>query len=148
MAISTNMNLLALANVDPYVLAENEEYMNEVQLAHFKVILEAWKQQILDESTKTISQMQTDNTNFPDPVDRASQEEELNLLLRSRDRERKLLKRINKTLAIIGSEDGEFGFCEDCGSDIGIRRLEARPIADLCVDCKTIAEDLEKHNLK
>ncbi len=140
------MNLLALANVKSYNPKDNEEYMNNAQLEHFRVILTVWKKQILEESTKTVLQMQTDISNFPDPIDRASQEEELNLILRNRDRERRLLNRINTTL--VNLDEGEFGYCKSCGDEIGIKRLEARPIAELCLNCKMIAEHKEKHMFK
>ena len=86
--------------------------------------------------------MQDEAANFPDPVDRAAQEEEFSLELRTRDRERKLIKKIEKTLQLI--EDDDFGFCDSCGIEIGIRRLEARPTADLCIECKTLQEIKER----
>ena len=86
--------------------------------------------------------MQEDVTNFADPADRATQEEEFSLELRNRDRERKLLKKIEQTLHKIS--DGDYGYCETCGVEIGLKRLEARPTADLCIDCKTLAEIREK----
>ncbi|WP_374789063.1 RNA polymerase-binding protein DksA, partial [Brucella oryzae] len=141
-APKTSLSLLSLAGVEPYVEKKNEEYMNENQLAHFKKILHAWRNQIVDEAGKTVAQMQDEAANFPDPADRATQEEEFSLVLRSRDRERKLLKKIDHTLAKI--ETGDFGYCDTCGVEIGIRRLEARPTADLCIDCKTLAEIREK----
>ncbi len=128
--------------VEPYQEKPGEEYMNEAQLAHFKRILEAWRNQLRDEVDRTVSHMQDEAANFPDPVDRAAQEEEFSLELRNRDRERKLIKKIEKTLKKV--EDEDFGFCESCGVEIGIRRLEARPTADLCIDCKTLAEIREK----
>ncbi|MBE2895548.1 RNA polymerase-binding protein DksA [Pasteurellaceae bacterium HPA106] len=145
-APKTSLSLLSLAGVEPYVEKKNEEYMNENQLAHFKKILHAWRDQIVDEAGKTVAQMQDEAANFPDPADRATQEEEFSLVLRSRDRERKLLKKIDHTLAKI--ESGDFGYCDTCGVEIGIRRLEARPTADLCIDCKTLAEIREKQTSK
>ncbi|MBE2897748.1 RNA polymerase-binding protein DksA [Pasteurellaceae bacterium TAE3-ERU1] len=145
-APKTSLSLLSLAGVEPYVEKKNEEYMNENQLAHFKKILHAWRNQIVDEAGKTVAQMQDEAANFPDPADRATQEEEFSLVLRSRDRERKLLKKIDHTLAKI--ETGDFGYCDTCGVEIGIRRLEARPTADLCIDCKTLAEIREKQTSK
>ncbi|MCL1035901.1 RNA polymerase-binding protein DksA [Shewanella corallii] len=136
------LGVLAIAGVDPYQEKPGEEYMNELQLAHFKKILEAWRNQLREEVDRTVNHMQDEAANFPDPVDRAAQEEEFSLELRARDRERKLIKKIEKTLQNI--EDDDFGFCDSCGIEIGIRRLEARPTADLCIDCKTLAEIKEK----
>lgn len=116
--------------------------MNEVQKTHFRKILEAWRNQLREEVDRTVDHMKDEAANFPDPVDRAAQEEEFALELRARDRERKLIKKIEKTLVKL--EDDDFGYCEHCGIEIGIRRLEARPTAELCVDCKTLAEIKEK----
>ncbi|TEA27133.1 RNA polymerase-binding protein DksA [Candidatus Schmidhempelia bombi] len=131
-----------MAGLKPYQEQKGEEYMNPAQLNHFKLILQAWLEQLRDEMNKTVSHMQDEAANFPDPADRATQEEEFSLELRTRDRERKLIKKIEKTLKKI--EEDDFGFCESCGIEIGIRRLEARPTADLCIDCKTVAELREK----
>ncbi|MGI2258800.1 RNA polymerase-binding protein DksA [Shewanella sp. GXUN23E] len=136
------LGVLAIAGVDPYQEKPGEEYMNSQQMAHFKTILEAWRNQLREEVDRTVNHMQDEAANFPDPVDRAAQEEEFSLELRARDRERKLIKKIEKTLQKI--EDDDFGFCDSCGIEIGIRRLEARPTADLCIDCKTLAEIKEK----
>ena len=110
---TSSLSILAIAGVEPYQEKPGEEYMNEAQLAHFKRILEAWRNQLRDEVDRTVSHMQDEAANFPDPVDRAAQDE-------------------------------DFGYCESCGVEIGIRRLEARPTADLCIDCKTLAEIREK----
>lgn len=139
---NSSLGVLAIAGVEPYQEKPGEEYMNEAQRAHFKLILNAWRQQLRHEVDRTKTHMADEAANFPDPVDRAAQEEEFSLELRARDRERKLIKKIEKTLKKI--EDDEFGFCEHCGVEIGIRRLEARPTADLCIDCKTLAEIKEK----
>ncbi|GIU03992.1 RNA polymerase-binding transcription factor DksA [Shewanella sp. c952] len=136
------LGVLAIAGVEPYQEKPGEEYMNEEQSAHFKIILEAWRNQLREEVDRTLNHMQDEAANFPDPVDRAAQEEEFSLELRARDRERKLIKKIEKTLQKIEEED--FGFCDSCGIEIGIRRLEARPTADQCIDCKTLAEIKEK----
>ncbi len=136
------LGILALAGVEPYQEQPNEEYMNAKQLEHFKKILEAWRTQLREEVDRTVTHMQDEAANFPDPVDRAAQEEEFSLELRTRDRERKLIKKIEKTLQLI--EDDDFGFCDSCGIEIGIRRLEARPTADLCIECKTLAEIKER----
>ena len=139
---TSSLSILAIAGLEPYKEKPGEEYMNEAQRTHFKLILEAWRGQLRDEVDRTVSHMQDEAANFPDPADRATQEEELSLELRNRDRERKLIKKIDKTLQKIAEDD--FGFCESCGVEIGIRRLEARPTADLCIDCKTLAEIREK----
>ena len=138
----SSLSLLALAGVKPYQEKVGEEYMNEAQRLHFKKILEAWRKQIIEETSRTVTHMQDEAANFPDPADRATQEEEFGLELRARDRERKLMKKIESTLKKLETED--FGYCDSCGVEIGIRRLEARPTADLCIDCKTLAEVLEK----
>ncbi|HDR1303015.1 TPA: RNA polymerase-binding protein DksA [Pasteurella multocida] len=138
----SSLSILALAGVEPYKEKVGEEYMNEAQLLHFKKILQAWRDQIVEEATRTVAHMQDETSNFPDPADRATQEEEFSLELRTRDRERKLLKKIENTLKKL--ETGDFGYCDSCGIEIGIRRLEARPTADLCIDCKTLAEIREK----
>ena len=121
---AANASSVTLHGLAPYVEKKNEEYMNEQQREHFKQILK-------DEAA-----------NFPDPADRATQEEEFSLELRTRDRERKLIKKIDKTLLRV--EEDDYGFCDQCGVDIGIRRLEARPTANLCVDCKTLDEIKER----
>ena len=126
----------------PYVAKKGEEYMNAKQLKHFREILESLKGELADDIERTVQTMQDEATVFADPNDRASQESDIALELRNRDRERKLIKKIDKTLQLI--KDEEYGWCESCGVEIGIRRLEARPTADLCVDCKTLAEIKEK----
>ena len=131
-----------LHGVAPYVISKGEEYMNEKQQEHFKLILKAWRTELMEEVDRTVSHMKDEAANFPDPSDRATQEEEFSLELRTRDRERKLIKKIDKTLIRI--EEDDYGFCDQCGIDIGIRRLEARPTAELCVDCKTLDEIREK----
>ncbi|WP_301098697.1 RNA polymerase-binding protein DksA [Otariodibacter sp.] len=141
--LNTNsLSLLAFAGVTPYQLGKDEEYMNDAQIEHFRKILKAWHAQIIDEAERTKIQMQDDITNFADPSDRATQEEEFSLELRNRDRERRLLKKIEQTLVKLDS--GDYGYCDACGIEIGLKRLEARPTADLCIDCKTLAEIREK----
>lgn len=137
-----SMGPLAIAGVKPYQEKLGEEYMNEAQREHFRKILTAWRDQLRSEVDRTVGHMKSEASNFPDPVDRASQEEEFALELRARDRERKLIKKIEKTLQKL--DDDEFGYCDNCGVEIGIKRLEARPTADLCVDCKALAEIKEK----
>ena len=127
---------------EPYVEQEGEEYMSEKQLKHFETILKNWKSELMNEVDRTVHHMQDDAANFPDPNDRATQESEFSLELRTRDRERRLIKKIDESLKAI--ESGDYGFCESCGIDIGIRRLEARPTATLCIDCKTLDEIREK----
>ncbi|MGM0480895.1 MAG: RNA polymerase-binding protein DksA [Pseudomonadota bacterium] len=134
--------ILAVAGLEPYQQKPDEEYMSDQQLVHFRKILEEWRRQLRQEVDRTVHHMKDEAANFPDPVDRAAQEEEFSIELRTRDRERKLIKKIEKTLQKI--EEDDFGFCNSCGIEIGIRRLEARPTADLCVDCKTLAEIKEK----
>lgn len=131
-----------LKHFEPYDIKKGEEYMNDDQKDHFRHILNSWKQELMEEVDSTISHLQEDASNFADPSDRASQEEEFSLELRTRDRERKLTKKINDTLELIDHDD--YGYCESCGIEIGIRRLEARPTATLCIDCKTLAEIKEK----
>lgn len=137
-----NTNSVSLHGLLPYVEKKNEEYMNEKQREHFKNILKAWRLELMEEVDRTVSHMKDEAANFPDPADRATQEEEFSLELRTRDRERKLIKKIDKTL--IRVEEDDYGFCDQCGIEVGIRRLEARPTADLCVDCKTLDEIKEK----
>lgn len=129
-------------NYTPYQEKEGEEYMNEAQTKHFENILEAWKSELMSEVDRTVHHMQDDAASFPDPNDRATQESEFSLELRTRDRERKLIKKIDESLTNLQNED--FGYCESCGVEIGIRRLEARPTAVLCIDCKTLDEIREK----
>lgn len=136
------LGILAIAGVEPYQEKAGEEYMGPARVEHFTKILEAWRNQLREEVARTVNHMKDEAANFPDPVDRAAQEEEFSLELRNRDRERRLIKKIEKTLTKI--EEEEFGFCDSCGIEIGIRRLEARPTADLCIDCKTLAEIKEK----
>jgi DnaK suppressor protein len=117
-------------------------YMDEKQLAHFSELLAQWKQQLMEEVDRTVDHMKDDATNFPDPNDRATQEEEFSLELRTRDRERKLIKKINEAQRRI--DDEEYGYCESCGVEIGVARLEARLTAELCIDCKTLEEIRER----
>lgn len=128
--------------IAPYQAAEGEEYMNEAQEAHFHRLLLAWRQELMEEVDRTMGHMKDGATQFPDPNDRASQEEEFSLELRARDRERKLIRKIDQALESLQHHD--YGFCENCGVEIGIRRLEARPTATLCIDCKTLEEDRER----
>jgi DnaK suppressor protein len=138
----TRSRIEALDEIAPYQEQPGEEYMSPGQVAHFRKILHAWKRELMEEVDRTVHHMQDDAANFPDPTDRATQESEFTLELRTRDRERKLIKKIDEALVRINR--GEYGFCESCGADIGVRRLEARPTATLCIDCKTLDEIREK----
>ncbi len=133
----------AFGDIPPYVEKKGEEYMNDDQSDHFRAILNAWKKELMEEVDRTVHHMQDEAANFPDPSDRATQESEFTMELRARDRERKLIKKIDESLTNVDS--GDYGFCEQCGVEIGIRRLEARPTASLCIDCKTLDEIKEKH---
>lgn len=126
----------------PYQAKTGEEYMCAAQVAHFAGILSSWKKELMEEVDRTVHHMQDESGSLPDPNDRATQEEEFSIELRARDRERKLIRKIDSTLKSIN--DGDYGYCEECGVEIGIRRLEARPTATLCIDCKTLAEIKEK----
>ena len=130
------------AGFAPYHADDQEEYMNDRQKAHFRAILLAWKQEMMEEGRRTVNSMQDEVLNLPDPNDRASQEEEFSISLRARDRERKLLHKIDKSLGRLAGDD--YGYCEACGVEIGLRRLEARPTAELCIDCKHLEEQKER----
>ena len=123
-----------------------EEYMNPRQLAHFRKILDDQKRELSQDIDRTVHTMQDEATIFADPNDRATQESDMSLELRNRDRERKLIKKIDETIALIDA--GEYGYCEKCGVEIGLKRLEARPTATLCIDCKTLDELREKQVAK
>lgn len=139
---ATSAASTAFKNFEPYKLKKGEEYMNDKQKEHFRGILQQWKSELMEEVDRTVSHMKDEAANFPDPADRATQEEEFSLELRARDRERKLIKKIDSTLDLIDSND--YGYCEACGVEIGIKRLEARPTATKCIDCKTLDEIKEK----
>lgn len=128
--------------IKPYVEKKGEKYMGKKQQAHFRAVLEAWKNELRSEITKTVHELRGEHENHPDPNDRASQETDMSLELRSRDREGKLIKKIEEAINRVDS--GDYGYCESCGVEIGVQRLEARPTADLCIDCKTLAEIREK----
>ena len=123
-----------------------EEYMNPRQLAHFRNILDTQKRELSQDIDRTVHTMQDEATIFADPNDRASQESDMSLELRNRDRERKLIKKIDETIARIDAS--EYGYCDSCGIEIGLKRLEARPTATLCIDCKTLDELREKQVAK
>lgn len=130
------------SKIAPYKPKKKEKYMSAAMKKHFIAVLLLWKEHLKDEMKKTFDHLKTKGETYADPVDRASQEEEFAFELRTRDRERKLIRKIDKTLIRI--EDDDYGFCDQCGIDIGIRRLEARPTAELCVDCKTLDEIRER----
>ena len=145
MATVTTMirkSALPVDGIEPYIEKEGEEYMNEAQKQHFFDILTAWKQVLIKGVNQTVDHMKEDAAHYADPADRATQEEEFALELRNRDRERKLVRKIEKTLSFLKSED--FGYCEACGIEIGLQRLEVRPTAELCIDCKTTQEIKER----
>ena len=131
---------------EPYKAKKGEEYMNAKQLGHFRKMLEAWKAELSQDIDSTLHSMQDEQTVFADPNDRATQESDMALELRNRDRERKLIKKISETIAKIDS--GDYGYCEACGIEIGLDRLQARPTASLCIDCKTLEEIRERQVAK
>ena len=128
--------------ISPYQPKRGEEYMSDEQLGHFREILNAWKRELMYEVDRTVHHMQDEAANFPDPNDRATQESEFGLELRTRDRERKLLRKIDSALARI--DDGSYGFCEETGEEIGLKRLEARPVATLCLEAQERRELAER----
>jgi DnaK suppressor protein len=130
----------------PYAPKKGEAYMSERQRAHFREMLGALREELSADIERTVHQMQDDQTVFADPNDRASQESDMALELRNRDRERKLIKKIDETMGRIDGED--YGYCESCGAEIGLKRLEARPTATLCIDCKTLDEMRERQVAK
>ena len=129
-------------NVKPYVVRKDEEYMSKEQLDHFRRILASWKQDLMQEVDRTMLHMKDEAANFPDPNDRATQESEFSLELRTRDRERKLIRKIDEALKRI--EDGSYGYCLETGEPIGVKRLEARPVATLSVEAQERRERREK----
>lgn len=138
----SSLSILSIAGVEPYKEKKQEKYMNKQQLIHFRKILNAWYNQIKNELGLTLKTIKDAAINFPDPIDRANQEEEFSFELRNRDRQLKLIKKIENTLKKI--KENRFGYCDTCGIEIGLKRLEASPTADLCIDCKTLAEIREK----
>jgi DnaK suppressor protein len=130
----------------PYKPRKGEAYMSTGQQNHFKKILSRLKDELSEDIDRTVHTMQDEATVFADPNDRASQESDISLELRSRDRERKLIRKIDETIAKIDA--GEYGYCESCGIEIGLKRLEARPTATLCIDCKTLDEMRERQVAK
>jgi DnaK suppressor protein len=129
-------------NVTPYIAKRGEAYMNGVQLDHFRNILNGWKRDLMEEVDRTVSHMKDEAANFPDPNDRATQEEEFSLELRTRDRERKLIRKIDEALKRV--EDGSYGYCLETGEEIGVKRLEARPVATLTIEAQERRERRER----
>jgi DnaK suppressor protein len=129
-------------NVTPYIAKRGEQYMNKEQLEHFRNILNSWKRDLMEEVDRTVSHMKDEAANFPDPNDRATQEEEFSLELRTRDRERKLIRKIDEALKRV--EDGSYGYCLETGEEIGVKRLEARPVATLTIEAQERRERRER----
>ena len=142
----TPKNSGGLKKFNSYKPKANESYMNKSQIKHFVKILNDWKLELSSDIDRTVSHMQDELTAYADPNDRASQESDMALELRNRDRERKLIKKIDGTLLNI--ENDEYGYCNVCGEEIGLNRLLARPTATLCIDCKTLDEIREKQMAK
>jgi DnaK suppressor protein len=140
---TSSLNLLAgPRNVKPYIPRRGEQYMGKEQLDHFRNILNTWKRDLMQEVDRTVLHMKDEAANFPDPNDRATQESEFSLELRTRDRERKLIRKIEEAIKRI--DDGSYGYCVETGEEIGIKRLEARPVATLCVEAQERRERREK----
>ena len=138
----TSNDNLTLHGFEPYKEKKGEEYMGEEQLQHFKNLLTAWKTELMEEVDRTVSHMQDEASNFPDPADRASQEEEFSLELRTRDRQRKLVSKIDAALRRI--DEGEYGYCEVTGEPISLKRLDARPIATMSLEAQERHERRER----
>lgn len=130
------------SKIAPYKAKKNEKYMSAAMKRHFTAVLLNWKEHLKEEMRKTFDHLKSKDESYADPIDRASQEEEFAFELRTRDRETKLTRKINFSLEKIKYD--EFGWCEDCGVEIGVKRLEARPTATLCIDCKSLDEIKEK----
>jgi DnaK suppressor protein len=141
-AIEAGSLLAGPRNVTPYIAKRGEAYMNAVQLEHFRNILNGWKRDLMEEVDRTVSHMKDEAANFPDPNDRATQEEEFSLELRTRDRERKLIRKIDEALKRV--EDGTYGYCLETGEEIGVKRLEARPVATLTIEAQERRERRER----
>lgn len=136
------MSLIKTLNIKEYVGKDNEDYMCDNQLTHFKNLLKSWKSQLISAAENTVNFLQRDSSKQSDSTDNATKEEELQERLRKQSRDSKLINRIQKCIQTI--DDKSYGFCDSCGEEIGIKRLEARPVAKECIDCKTLAEEKEK----
>jgi DnaK suppressor protein len=141
-ALEAGSLLAGPRNVTPYIAKRGEAYMNKEQLEHFRNILNTWKRDLMEEVDRTVSHMKDEAANFPDPNDRATQEEEFSLELRTRDRERKLIRKIDEALKRV--EDGSYGYCLETGEEIGVKRLEARPVATLTIEAQERRERRER----
>ncbi len=137
-----NSLLAGPRNVKPYAAKRGERYMNKEQLDHFRTILQTWKRDLMEEVDRTVTHMKDEAANFPDPNDRATQEEEFSLELRTRDRERKLIRKIDEALK--RTDDGSYGYCLETGEEIGVKRLEARPVATLSIEAQERRERRER----
>ena len=135
-------SLLEQFGMKPYKKKAREKYMSKPQLKHFKKLLLAWKEQLEIEAEETVKHLKTGSNNLADPNDRATQESEFGLELRTRDRERKLLRKIQVSLVKI--DEGTFGYCEETGEEIGLKRLEARPVATYTLEAQERREITEK----
>ena len=140
------MSVLSLKPSAPYQVKEGETYMNPQQRDHFRQVLNAIKAGLGEDIDRSVHTMQEEATVFADPNDRATQESNISLELRNRDRERKLIKKIDEMLGKINAD--EYGYCDNCGIEIGLGRLEARPTATQCIDCKSLDEIREKQMAK
>ena len=145
MSVETKRPRNDIHGIKPYRPKRGEKYMNEAQQGHIRTILTAWRDELIDATDRTDHTMQDETVNLPDPNDRATQETDRTMELRTRDRERKLIKKIEESRGTINL--GEYGYCEICGVEIGIKRLEARPTATLCIDCKALDEIREKQHI-
>ena len=143
-AISKKVTTIAnnKSKIAPYKAKKNEKYMSVAMKRHFVAVLLLWKEHLKDEMQKTFDHLRTKGETYADPMDRASQEEEFAFELRTRDRERKLINKIGVSIEQLKQDD--YGWCESCGDEIGIKRLEARPTATHCIHCKTLDEIKEK----
>ncbi len=141
-AIEPGSLLAGPRNVQPYIAKRGEQYMSKEQSEHFRQILQSWKRDLMEEVDRTVTHMKDEAANFPDPNDRATQEEEFSLELRTRDRERKLIRKIEEALKRI--EDGSYGYCLETGEEIGVKRLEARPVATLSIEAQERRERRER----
>ena len=140
--MTTQTDELTFVGIPTYSIAVDEEYLSEGQKKHLEKVLLLWKKQLMQQVDETVSHLQGEASHSADVLDRAAQEEEFNIELRTRDRERKLIRKIEKTLELLKEED--YGYCESCGAEIGLKRLEVRPTATLCVDCKTV-DEIKEH---
>lgn len=140
------MSVISHKPAAPYQAREGEEYMNPQQREHFRQVLKQIKSGLGEDIDRTVHTMQDEATVFADPNDRATQESDISLELRNRDRERKLIKKIDEMISKIDAN--EYGYCENCGIEIGLGRLEARPTATQCIDCKSLDEIREKQMAK